>query len=228
MLEHLVDTVLYFESDVSSRFRNVRATKNRFGSVGELAFFHMGEQGLREVRNPSAIFLARAPTPAPGSIVTVTRDGRRPLLVELQALVDRMRFGAPRRVAQGLDSQRVAMLLAVLNRHAGVSLQEHDVFVNLVGGLEVTETACDLPVALALASSLADKTIAQSLVAFGEIGLTGELRPVAYGEERLREAAKQGFTTALIAKDNAPRVPVEGLKVVAVARLDEALKVALG
>jgi DNA repair protein RadA/Sms len=228
MLEHLVDTVLYFESDASSRFRNVRATKNRFGSVGELAFFHMGEQGLREVRNPSAIFLARAPTPAPGSIVTVTRDGRRPLLVELQALVDRMRFGAPRRVAQGLDSQRVAMLLAVLNRHGGVSLQEHDVFVNLVGGLEVTETACDLPVALALVSSLADKAIAQSLVAFGEIGLTGELRPVAYGEERLREAAKQGFTMALVAKDNAPRAPIDGLKVVAVGRIDEALKTALG
>jgi DNA repair protein RadA/Sms len=228
MLEHLVDTVLYFEADASSRFRNVRATKNRFGSVGELAFFHMGEQGLREVRNPSAIFLARAPTPAPGSIVTVTRDGRRPLLVELQALVDRMRFGAPRRVAQGLDSQRVAMLLAVLNRHGGVSLQEHDVFVNLVGGLEVTETACDLPVALALASSLADKAIPQSVVAFGELGLTGELRPVAYGEERLREAAKQGFTTALVAKDNAPRVPIEGLKVVAAARIDEALKAALG
>jgi DNA repair protein RadA/Sms len=227
MLEHLVDTVLYFESDASSRFRNVRATKNRFGSVGELAFFHMGEQGLREVRNPSAIFLARAPTPAPGSIVTVTRDGRRPLLVELQALVDRMRFGAPRRVAQGLDSQRVAMLLAVLNRHGGVSLQEHDVFVNLVGGLEVTETACDLPVALALASSLADKAIAQSVVAFGELGLTGELRPVAYGEERLREAAKQGFATALVARDNAPRVAIEGLKVVAVARIDEALKAAL-
>jgi DNA repair protein RadA/Sms len=228
MLEHLVDTVLYFEADASSRFRNVRATKNRFGSVGELAFFHMGEQGLREVRNPSAIFLARAPTAAPGSIVTVTRDGRRPLLVELQALVDRMRFGAPRRVAQGLDSQRVAMLLAVLNRHGGVSLQEHDVFVNLVGGLEVTETACDLPVALALASSLADKAIAQSVVAFGELGLTGELRPVAYGEERLREAAKQGFTTALIAKDNAPRAPIEGLKVVAVGRIDEALRAAMG
>jgi DNA repair protein RadA/Sms len=228
MLEHLVDTVLYFESDASSRFRNVRATKNRFGSVGELAFFHMGEQGLREVRNPSAIFLARAPTPAPGSIVTVTRDGRRPLLVELQALVDRMRFGAPRRVAQGLDSQRVAMLLAVLNRHGGVSLQEHDVFVNLVGGLEVTETACDLPVALALASSLADKPIPHSIVAFGELGLTGELRPVAYGEERLREAAKQGFATALIAKDNAPRVPIEGLEVVAVARIDAALSAVLG
>jgi len=228
VLEHLVDTVLYFESDASSRFRNVRATKNRFGSVGELAFFHMNEQGLREVRNPSAIFLARSGVPAPGSIVTVTRDGRRPLLVELQALVDRMRFGSPRRVAQGLDAQRVAMLLAVMNRHGGVSLQEHDVFVNLVGGLEVTETACDLPVALALASSLADKPIAQSIVAFGEIGLTGELRPVAYGEERLREAAKQGFTTALIAKDNAPRAPIEGLAIRELSRIDAALDAALG
>jgi DNA repair protein RadA/Sms len=228
VLEHLVDTVLYFESDASSRFRNVRATKNRFGSVGELAFFHMTEQGLREVRNPSAIFLARSGAPAPGSIVTVTRDGRRPLLVELQALVDRMRFGSPRRVAQGLDAQRVAMLLAVMNRHGGVSLQEHDVFVNLVGGLEVTETACDLPVALALASSLADKPIAQSVVAFGEIGLTGELRPVAYGEERLREAAKQGFTTALIARDNAPRTPIAGLRIRELSRIDEALNAALG
>ncbi|MEJ0087681.1 MAG: DNA repair protein RadA [Pseudomonadota bacterium] len=228
VLEHLVDTVLYFESDASSRFRNVRATKNRFGSVGELAFFHMDEQGLREVRNPSAIFLARSGAPAPGSIVTVTRDGRRPLLVELQALVDRMRFGSPRRVAQGLDAQRVAMLLAVMNRHGGVSLQEHDVFVNLVGGLEVTETACDLPVVLALASSLAGKPIAQSIVAFGEIGLTGELRPVAYGEERLREAAKQGFTTALIARENAPRVPIEGLAVRELSRIDAALQAALG
>ncbi len=227
-LEHLVDTVLYFESDASSRFRNVRATKNRFGSVGELAFFHMTEQGLREVRNPSAIFLARSGPPAAGSVVTVTRDGRRPLLVELQALVDRMRFGAPRRVAQGLDAQRVAMLLAVMHRHAGVSLQEHDVFVNLVGGLEVTETACDLPVALALASSLADKPIAQSIIAFGEIGLTGELRPVAYGEERLREAAKQGFTTALVPKENAPRHPIDNLEVRALTRIDEALAVALG
>jgi DNA repair protein RadA/Sms len=228
VLEHLVDTVLYFESDASSRFRNVRATKNRFGSVGELAFFHMNEQGLREVRNPSAIFLARSATPAPGSVVAVTRDGRRPLLVELQGLVDRMRFGSPRRVAQGLDAQRVAMLLAVMNRHTGINLQEHDVFVNLVGGLEVGETACDLPVALALASSLADKPIATDLVAFGEIGLTGELRPVSYGEERLREAAKQGFTTALIAEDNAPRVPIEGLRVRTFARLDDALKMALG
>jgi len=228
VLEHLVDTVLYFESDASSRFRNVRATKNRFGSVGELAFFHMGEQGLREVRNPSAIFLARSGEPAAGSIVTVTRDGRRPLLVELQALVDLMRFGAPRRVAQGLDSQRVAMLLAVMNRHAGVSLQDHDVFVNLVGGLEVSETACDLPVTLALASSLRGEPIAQSIVAFGEVGLTGELRPVAYGEERLREAAKQGFTTALIPKENAPRAPIEGLRVRELGRIDEAIAAALG
>ena len=228
VLEHLVDTVLYFESDASSRFRNVRATKNRFGSVGELAFFHMGEQGLREVRNPSAIFLARSGEPAPGSVVTVTRDGRRPLLVELQGLVDHMRFGAPRRVAQGLDSQRVAMLLAVMNRHAGVNLQDHDVFVNLVGGLEVSETACDLPVALALASSLAGRAIDQKIVAFGEIGLTGELRPVAYGEERLREAAKQGFTTALVPAENAPRQAIEGLRVRSLARIDEALKAALG
>ena len=227
VLEHLVDTVLYFESDASSRFRNVRATKNRFGSVGELAFFHMGEQGLHEVRNPSAIFLARSGETAPGSVVTVTRDGRRPLLVELQGLVDHMRFGAPRRVAQGLDSQRVAMLLAVMNRHAGVNLQDHDVFVNLVGGLEASETACDLPVALALASSLAGKAIDQKIVAFGEIGLTGELRPVAYGEERLREAAKQGFTTALVPTENAPRQPIEGLRVRAVGRIDEALKAAL-
>jgi DNA repair protein RadA/Sms len=228
VLEHLVDTVLYFESDASSRFRNVRATKNRFGSVGELAFFHMDEQGLREVRNPSAIFLARSGAPAPGSIVAVTRDGRRPLLVELQGLADRMRFGSPRRVAQGLDAQRVAMLLAVLNRHGGVSLQEHDVFVNVVGGLEISETACDLPVALALASSLADRAISPSLVAFGEIGLTGELRPVAYGEERLREAVKQGFTTALVAKDNAPRAPIDGLRIQAVTRIQDALQFALG
>jgi DNA repair protein RadA/Sms len=228
VLEHLVDCVLYFESDASSRFRNVRATKNRFGSVGELAFFHMDEQGLREVRNPSAIFLARSSTPAPGSVVAVTRDGRRPLLVELQGLVDRMRFGSPRRVAQGLDSQRVAMLLAVLNRHGGVNLQEHDVFVNVVGGLDISETATDLPVALALASSLVDKTIPTTMVAFGEIGLTGELRPVAYGEERLREAAKQGFTTALIPKDNAPRAPIEGLRIREITRIEEALKIALG
>ena len=228
MLEHLVDTVLYFESEATSRFRIVRATKNRFGAVNELGFFAMTEAGLREIRNPSAIFLARAPEPAAGSVVTVTREGGRPLLIELQALVDRMRFGAPRRVAQGLDPNRVAMLLAVLNRHAGVSLQEHDVFVNVVGGIQIDETAWDLPVILALASSLKDKALANSLIAFGEIGLTGEVRPVAYGDERLKEAQKQGFKVALVPKDNAPRKPLDGLQVVAVSRVDEALKAAFG
>ena len=227
MLEHLVDTVLYFESEAGSRFRIVRATKNRFGAVNELGFFAMTEGGLKEVRNPSAIFLSRAPEAAAGSIVTVTREGGRPLLIELQALVDRMRFGAPRRVAQGVDSNRVAMLLAVLNRHAGVSLQEHDVFVNVVGGIEISETAWDLPVVIALASSLSDRTVPNSLISFGEIGLTGEVRPVAYGEERLKEAQKQGFKLAIVPKDNAPRKPLQGLDVVSVGRVGEGLEAAL-
>ena len=226
LLEHLVDTVLYFESEAGSRYRIVRATKNRFGAVNELAFFAMTESGLKEVRNPSAIFLSRAPEAAAGSIVTVTREGGRPLLIELQALVDRMRFGAPRRVAQGLDSNRVAMLLAVMNRHAGVSLQEHDVFVNVVGGIEIGETGWDLPVVIALASSLSDKVVPNSLISFGEIGLTGEVRPVPYGEERLKEAQKQGFKLAIIPKENAPRKPLQGLDVVPVARVGEALELA--
>jgi DNA repair protein RadA/Sms len=227
MLEHLVDTVLYFESEAGSRYRIVRATKNRFGAVNELGFFAMTEGGLKEVRNPSAIFLSRAPEPAAGSIVTVTREGGRPLLIELQALVDRMRFGAPRRVAQGVDSNRVAMLLAVLNRHAAVSLQEHDVFVNVVGGIEISETAWDLPVVIALASSLSDRVVPNSLISFGEIGLTGEVRPVAYGEERLKEAQKQGFKLAIVPKDNAPRKPLQGLDVMSVSRVGEALEAAL-
>jgi DNA repair protein RadA/Sms len=227
VLEHLVDTVLYFESEAGSRFRIVRATKNRFGAVNELGFFAMTEAGLKEVRNPSAIFLARAPEPAAGSIVTVMRDGGRPLLIELQALVDRMRFGAPRRIAQGLDANRLAMLLAVLSRHAAVSLQEHDVFVNAVGGVEIDETAWDLPVVIALASSLADRAVPGSLVSFGEIGLTGEVRPVAYGEERLREAQKQGFRVAVVPRENAPRKPLDGIEVIAVARVSEALEAVL-
>ncbi|HZO23557.1 MAG TPA: DNA repair protein RadA [Steroidobacteraceae bacterium] len=226
VLEHLVDTVLYFESEAGSRYRIVRATKNRFGAVNELGFFAMTESGLREVRNPSAIFLARAPEPAAGSIVTVTREGGRPLLIELQALVDRMRFGAPRRVAQGLDANRLAMLLAVMNRHAELSLQEHDVFVNAVGGIQIGETAWDLPVAIALASSLKDAPVPNNLVCFGEIGLTGEVRPVAYGEERLREAHKQGFQLAIVPRENAPRKPLEGLRVIAVPRLAPALEAA--
>jgi DNA repair protein RadA/Sms len=226
MLEHLVDTVLYFESEAGSRYRIVRATKNRFGAVNELGFFAMTESGLKEVRNPSAIFLSRAPEPAAGSIVTVTREGGRPLLIELQALVDRMRFGAPRRIAQGLDSNRVAMLLAVMNRHAGVSLQDYDVFVNVVGGIQIGETGWDLPVVVALASSLSDKVVPNSLISFGEIGLTGEVRPVAYGEERLKEAQKQGFKLAIVPRENAPRKPLQGLDVVPVARVGEALELA--
>jgi len=226
VLEHLVDTVLYFESDAGSRHRIVRATKNRFGAVNELAFFAMTESGLREVSNPSAIFLARPEKVAPGSVVMVAREGGRPLLVEIQGLVDPMRFGNPRRVAQGLDSTRLSMLLAVLHRHGGLSLQDHDVFANVVGGLDVRETGSDLPVLLALASSLRDRPLPETLVAFGEVGLTGEVRPVAYGEERLREAAKQGFRTALVPRDNAPRRAIDGLEVRAVARLGEAIEAA--
>jgi DNA repair protein RadA/Sms len=226
LLEHLVDTVLYFESEAGSRYRLVRATKNRFGAAHELGFFAMSDAGLKEVRNPGAIFLARSSEPAAGSIVTVMREGGRPLLIELQGLVDRMRFGAPRRVAQGLDANRVAMLLAVLGRHAGISLQEHDVFANVVGGIRIEETAWDLPLVLALASSLNDRPLPRSLVAFGELGLTGELRPVAYGEERLREAQKQGFTQALVARDNAPRKALPGLEVLIADRIGAALAAA--
>ena len=226
MLEHLVDTVLYFESEAGSRYRLVRATKNRFGAAHELGFFAMSETGLKEVRNPAAIFLARSPEPCAGSIVTVMRDGGRPLLIELQGLVDRMRFGAPRCVAQGLDANRVAMLLAVLSRHAGVALQEHDVFANVVGGIRIEETAWDLPLVLALASSLNDRPLSRSLIAFGELGLTGELRPVAYGEERLREAQKQGFTQALVARGNAPRKSLPGLEVHVAGGVGEALAAA--
>ena len=227
LLEHLVDTVLYFESEAGSRYRIVRATKNRFGAVNELGFFAMTATGLKEVKNPAAIFLARAPEPAPGSIVTVTRDSGRPLLIELQALVDRMRFGAPRRIAQGLDANRVAMLLAAVNRHAGLSLQEHDVFVNVVGGIQIGETSWDLPVLIALASSLRGQPVPAQLVAFGEIGLTGEVRPVAYGDERLREAQSQGFRIAVVPQGNAPRKAPEGMRVVGVSRIAAALEAAL-
>jgi DNA repair protein RadA/Sms len=192
-----------------------------------LGFFAMTATGLKEVRNPAAIFLARASEPPPGSIVTVTRDGGRPLLIELQALVDRMRFGAPRRVAQGLDGNRLAMLLAAANRHAGLSLQEHDVFVNVVGGIEIRETSWDLPVLIALASSLRGRAVPAPLVAFGEIGLTGEVRPVAYGDERLREAQAQGFSIAVVPEANVPRRLGPGMRVVGVSRLGEALEAAV-
>jgi DNA repair protein RadA/Sms len=223
MLEHLVDTVLYFERDAGSRFRRVRAAKNRFGAANELGFFLMQETGLKEVKNPAAIFLSRAPQPVVGSLVMVTRDGTRPLLVEVQGLVDPSRLGAPRRVAQGIDSGRLAMVLAVLHRHGGVSLQEHDVFANVVGGLDIDEPAWDLPVALALASSLRDFALPPDLVVFGELGLTGEVRPVTFGEERIREAAKLGFKRALVPEGNLPRERIEGIDIRGVARIGDAL-----
>lgn len=224
LLEHLVDTVLYFERDAGSRFRRVRAAKNRFGAANELGFFLMQDSGLKEVKNPAAIFLARAPEPVPGSVVMVTRDGTRPLLVEVQGLVDPSRFGSPRRVAQGIDAGRMAMLLAVMNRHGGIRLQEHDVFANVVGGLTIDEPAADLPVVLALASSLRNEALPADLVVFGELGLTGEVRPVAFGEERIREAAKLGFRRALVPEANRPRGPVEGIAVTGVARIEDALR----
>jgi DNA repair protein RadA/Sms len=226
LLEHLVDTVLYFESDAGSRYRMLRATKNRFGPVNELGFFAMSESGLQEVRNPSAIFLARHPQPVPGSVVMVARDGGRPLLIEVQALVDRSRLGAPRRVAQGVDVNRVSMLLAILSRHAELPLADYDVFVNLVGGMQITETSTDLPLALALASSLRGRALPASPVVFGELGLTGEVRPVAHGEERLRELLKLGYRRVILPRDNLPRNPPAGLSLQPVASLAEALAAA--
>ena len=226
LLEHLVDTVLYFESDASSRYRMLRATKNRFGPVNELGFFAMGEGGLKEVRNPSAIFLSRHPQPVPGSVVMVARDGGRPLLIEVQALVDRSRFGAPRRVAQGVDVNRVSMLLAILSRHAELPLSDYDVFVNLVGGITIAETSTDLPLALALASSLRGRALPGAPVVFGELGLTGEVRPVAHGEERLRELIKLGYPRVILPRDNLPRSPPTGVVLHPVASLGEALSVA--
>jgi DNA repair protein RadA/Sms len=228
LLEHLVDTVLYFESDLGSRYRMLRATKNRFGPVNELGFFAMSEGGLKEVRNPSAIFLSRHPQPVPGSVVMVARDGGRSLLIEVQALVDRSRFTTPRRVAQGVDANRVSMLLAILSRHAELPLADYDVFVNLVGGIDIAETSTDLPLALALASSLRGHALPGSPVVFGELGLTGEVRPVAHGEERLRELTKLGYKSVILPRDNLPRSAPAGLTLHPVASLGEALAAAFG
>ncbi len=196
VLEHMVDTVLYFEGDPGSRYRMLRTCKNRFGALNELGVFAMDERGLHEVRNPSAIFLSHHPEPVAGSVITVTRHGNRPLLVETQALVDRTQANGVRRVALGLDSNRLNMLLAVLNRNAGIALYDYDVFFNVVGGVRINETASDLPMLLAAVSSLRDRPVSNSLICFGEVGLAGEIRPVPDGEERLRAAAKQGFTAA--------------------------------
>jgi DNA repair protein RadA/Sms len=223
VLEHMVDSVLYFESDSGSRYRVIRAVKNRFGAANEIGVFAMDEQGLREVKNPSAIFLSRHDAPVPGSIVTVAREGTRQMLIEVQALVDASHATNPRRVAVGLEGNRVAMLLAVLHRHAGVALHAHDVFVNVVGGVRLGETAADLPVLAAALSSLEGHSLPQDLVCFGEVGLAGEIRPVPFGEERLREAAKHGFRRAVVPRANAPRRPVQGMHVTAVGRLAEAV-----
>ena len=224
VLEHMVDAVLYFEGDSGSRFRVLRAFKNRFGAVNELGVFAMGDRGLREVPNPSAIFLSGGSTHQPGSCVMVTREGTRPLLVEVQALVDASPLSNPRRVAVGLEGNRLAMLLAVLHRHGGIMVGDQDVFVNVVGGIRVQETAADLPVLLAVLSSLRDQPLADKTIAFGEVGLSGEIRPVPNGEERLKEAATHGFKRAIVSKANAPKSGViKGMEVIAVERLADAL-----
>jgi DNA repair protein RadA/Sms len=223
VLEHMVDTVLYFEGDSSSRFRVLRAIKNRFGAVNELGVFMMTDKGLREVKNPSAIFLSRHEENVSGSVIMVTREGSRPLLVEVQALVDESHMPNPRRVTLGLDQNRLAMLLAVLHRHGGVVTYDQDVFVNVVGGVRVNETGADLAVVMAVLSSLRNNPLPHDLVVFGEIGLAGEIRPVPNGLERLHEAAKHGFKRAIVPKQNAPKEGIEGMEIVPVLRLNDAL-----
>ena len=223
VLEHIVDTVLYFEGDTQSSFRLIRAFKNRFGAVNELGVFAMTEKGLKGVTNPSAIFLSQHKDDVAGSCVMVTQEGTRPLLVEVQALVDASHAPTARRLSVGLEQNRLAMLLAVLHRHAGVACFDQDVFINAVGGVKITEPAADLAVLLAIVSSLRNKPLPKGLVVFGEIGLAGEVRPAPRGQERLKEAAKLGFTHALIPKANAPKQKISGLTIIAVERIDQAL-----
>ncbi|MCZ6898221.1 MAG: DNA repair protein RadA [Betaproteobacteria bacterium] len=223
VLEHMVDTVLYFEGDTQSSFRLIRAFKNRFGAVNELGVFAMTEKGLREVSNPSALFLSHHGEQVPGSCVMVTQEGTRPLLVEIQALVDKTHVSNPRRLSVGLEQNRLAMLLAVLHRHAGISCFDQDVFVNAVGGVKITEPGADLAVLLAIVSSLRNKPLPKKTVVFGEVGLAGEVRPVQRGQERLKEAAKLGFTQAIIPKANRPKQVVSGIVVILVERVEDAV-----
>ncbi len=223
VLEHMIDCSIMLEGSQDSRFRTLRGIKNRFGAVNELGVFAMTEQGLREVSNPSAIFLQRPEEVASGSVVMVVWEGTRPLLVEIQALVDDSHLGNPRRVAVGLDQNRIAMLLAVLHRHGGIMVGDQDVFVNVVGGVKVTETGADLALLAAVVSSLRDKPLPPDLVVFGEVGLSGEIRPIPSGQERLREAAKHGFRRAIVPVSNAPREAIKGMEVVGVKKLVEAL-----
>ena len=224
VLEHMVDTVLYFEGEPDGAHRLIRAVKNRFGAVNELGVFAMTDKGLREIRNPSAIFLSRHDRPVPGSVVLVTREGTRPMLVEVQALVDQSPLANPRRVAVGLEQNRLAMLLAVLHRHGGVAMFDQDVFVNAVGGVRVTETAADLALLLAVLSSHRDRALPLDLAVFGEIGLSGEIRPVPNGPDRLREAAKHGLKQAIAPQANVPKGGIEGLTIKSVLSLAEALE----
>ncbi len=229
VLEHMVDTVLYFEGDPGERYRMIRAIKNRFGAVNELGIFAMTDEGLKTVSNPSAIFLSRHEEPVPGSIITVTREGSRPLLIELQALVDECHSHNPRRVCLGLDPNRLNMLLAVMHRHAGIAMFDQDVFINVVGGVRLTETSADTALILAALSSFRDKPLPNDIFTFGEIGLAGEIRPVPNGQERLREAAKHGFKTAIIPKANTPRKgeTIDGLSIIAVQRVSELIEAAI-
>jgi len=224
VLEHMVDTVLYFEGDNAGRYRVIRAVKNRFGAVNELGIFAMTDKGVREVSNPSAIFLSRHEGDIPGSVVMVTREGTRPLLVEVQALVDTSHAQQPKRVTIGLEQNRLAMLLAILHRHAGVTSYDQDVFVNVVGGIRISETGADLPILLAILSSLRSQSLPRDLVIFGEVGLAGEIRPVQGGVERLQEAAKHGFKQAIVPKANQPRGEIDGMQITAASRLQEVLQ----
>ena len=223
VLEHMVDTVLYFEGDTHSSFRLIRAFKNRYGAVNELGVFAMTDKGLKGVANPSALFLSQHDTEVAGSCVLVTQEGTRPLLVEVQALVDEAHAPNPRRLSVGLEQNRLALLLAVLHRHSGIACFDQDVFVNAVGGVRITEPAADLAVLMAVVSSLKNKPLPKKLVVFGEVGLAGEVRPVQRGQERLKEAAKLGFTHALVPQANAPRQAIAGLKVIAVRRIEDAV-----
>lgn len=225
LLEHMVDVVLYFESEAGSRYRILRAVKNRFGAANEIGIFVMSEGGIREVRNPSALFVSQRGEPVPGSVVTAVHQGSRPLLVEVQALADQGSGGPPRRVAIGLEQNRLTLLLAALHRHGGIATHSNDVFVNVVGGVRIMEPSADLAALLATISSIRDRPLPRDLVVFGEVGLAGEIRPVAYGEERLREAAKVGFTRAVIPRANAPKQPIDGLAVILADNLRDIMRI---
>ena len=225
VLEHMIDCSIMLEGDSDNRFRTLRGIKNRFGAVNELGVFAMMETGLKEVKNPSSIFLTRSDKPVSGSVVMVVWEGTRPILVEIQALVDESHFGHPKRVAVGLDQNRLSMLLAVMHRHGGVHTGDQDVYINVVGGVRVSETSADLALLMSVLSSFRDRPLDQDLVVFGEVGLSGEIRPVPSGQERLKEAAKHGFTRAIAPKANIPKGGIEGMKVIAVEHISQALEI---